>query len=60
MNKAELDEMTASKQAKKAGFTSLKQVQEISGESQQTLGNWFKNYPLRFEIILLGCKAKLV
>lgn len=50
--------MTASQAAKAAGFINLKQVQEISGESQQTLDNWFKKQPLRFELILLGCKVK--
>ena len=51
--------MTASQAAKAAGFINLEQVQEISGESQQTLGNWFRRQPLRFELILLGCKSKL-
>ena len=50
---------TASQAAKAAGFINLKQVQEISGESQQTLDNWFKKQPLRFEVVLLGCAAKL-
>ena len=50
---------TASKQAKELGFKSLTQVQEIGGESQQTLGNWFKKQPLKFEIHLLGCMVKL-
>ena len=60
--------MTASKAAKSAGedakrrgFKSLKQVQGIGGESQQTLGNWFKNekHPERFDIHLLGCAVKI-
>lgn len=51
--------MTASQAAKAAGFINLKQVQEVSGESQQTLDNWFKKQPLRFEIVLLGCAVKL-
>jgi len=50
---------TASQAAKVAGFKNLKQVQNISGECQQTLDNWFKKQPLRFEIILLGCAAKI-
>jgi alkyl hydroperoxide reductase subunit AhpF len=52
---------TASKAAKEAGFTNLKQVQEIGGESQQTLGNWFKSekHPERFDIHLLGCAVKI-
>jgi|TARA_R110000764_G_scaffold225876_1_gene315553 hypothetical protein len=51
--------MSASKKAKKYGFKNLTQVQAISGESQQTLGNWYRFKPLRFEIVLLGCAAKL-
>ena len=51
--------LSASQAAKAAGFINLKQVQEISGECQQTLDNWFKRQPLRFELILLGCKLKL-
>ena len=61
--------MTASKAAKAAGFTNLKQVQEIGGESQQTLGNWFdskstskkrrEQYRKRFDIHLLGCAVKI-
>lgn len=47
--------MTASQQAKKAGFKSLKQVAEISGKSRQNLDNWHKNQPKLFEIILIGC-----
>ena len=54
-----MNNKTASQAAKAAGFINLKKVQEISGESQQTLGNWFKKQPLRFEIILLGCKCKI-
>ena len=60
---------TASQAVKAAGFKNLKQVTEllgespegkILGESRQTLGNWFKNEPLRFELYLLGCAAKFL
>lgn len=50
---------SAGEDAKRRGFKSLKQVQGIGGESQQTLGNWFKNQPLRFDIHLLGCAVKI-
>jgi len=51
--------MTASKKAKELGFKNLAQVQELSGQSQQNLDNWFKKKPLLFEVVLLGCLAKL-
>jgi len=51
--------MTASQKAKELGFKSLTQVQELSGQSQQTLDNWFKKKPILFEVVLLGCLAKL-
>lgn len=52
--------MSAADKANKAGFINgLKDVINISGESRQTLQNWEKNQPLRFDLILLGCKAKL-
>lgn len=51
--------MTASKQAKELGLKSLTQVSELTGQSLQTLTNWFKDKPELFEIVLLGCKEKL-
>jgi hypothetical protein len=51
--------MSASKKAKELGFKNLAQVQELSGQSQQTLDNWFKKKPLLFEVVLFGCLAKL-
>ena len=51
--------MTASKKAKELGFKNLAQVQELSGQSQQNLDNWLKKKPLLFEVVLLGCLAKL-
>ena len=37
-----------------AGLPSLKALSRITGESSQTLINWHKRYPWRFEIILQG------
>jgi len=48
--------MTASKQAKEAGLKSLLQVAELTGQSTQTLNNWFNHKPELFGIVLLGCK----
>tara|TARA_R110002020_G_scaffold100611_1_gene237702 strand:- start:153 stop:317 length:165 start_codon:yes stop_codon:yes gene_type:complete len=50
--------MTASKQAKELGLKSLTQVSDMTGQSAQTLTNWFYNKPYLFEIVLLGCKAQ--
>jgi hypothetical protein len=51
--------MTASKQAKALGLKSLTQVSELTGQSLQTLTNWFNDKPELFEVVLLGCAAKL-
>lgn len=51
--------MTPSKQAKELGLKSLTQVSELTGKSLQTLTNWFNEQPELFEVVLLGCKAKL-
>ena len=51
--------MTASKQAKELGLKSLTQVSELTGQSLQTLTNWFNDKPELFEVVLLGCAAKL-
>ena len=39
---------------KLSGLKSLSELAEISGESVQTLNNWFKNQPRRFELVLKG------
>ena len=49
--------MTASKQAKELGLKSLTQVGELTGQSLQTLTNWFNDKPLLFNVVLLGCVA---
>jgi len=49
---------TASKAAKEAGLKNLSQVSEMTGQSLQTLTNWFKNKPELFEVVLIGCKSK--
>ena len=50
--------MKPSEKAKSAGLKSLAELAMISGESTQTLNNWFNNYPLRFELILKGAVIK--
>jgi hypothetical protein len=49
---------TPSQAAKQAGLKSLKQVQDMTGQSAQTLGNWFRDKPELFYIVLAGCKTK--
>ena len=47
--------MTASKQAKELGLKSLTQVSELTGQSLQTLTNWFNHKPELFNVVLIGC-----
>lgn len=49
--------MTPSQQAKAAGLKSLAVVADMTGQSIQTLGNWAKNKPELFAVVLAGCKA---
>ena len=51
--------MTPSKKAKELGLKSLTQVSKLTGQSLQTLTNWFNDKPELFEVVLLGCAAKL-
>jgi hypothetical protein len=51
--------MTPSQQAKDAGLKSLLQVQQLTGQSAQTLTNWHRDKPELFKIVLLGCVASL-
>jgi hypothetical protein len=46
---------TPSKQAKELGLKSLTQVSELTGQSLQTLTNWFYDKPELFNIVLIGC-----
>ena len=41
--------MTASQRAKQIGCNSLTHVAEVTGQSLQTLGNWYKNKRAVFE-----------
>ena len=50
--------MTASEAAKAANLKSLKQVSELTGQSPQTLTNWFNHKPELYKIVLLGCLHK--
>ena len=50
--------MTASKRAKELGLKSLKQAIDL-GWPRSTLNDMHKNRPDRFEIVILGVKAKL-
>lgn len=47
--------LTPSQQAKAAGLKNLRQVQQLTGQSAQTLGNWAKHKPELFRIVLIGC-----
>jgi len=52
--------MTPSQQAKAAGLKSLRQVAQITKQSEQTLANWHKNKPELFAIVVLGCAERVL
>lgn len=43
---------TASEMAKRLGLSSLKQAVDLSGESRQTLNNWFNHKPFLFKSVI--------
>ena len=47
--------MTPSEQCKQAGLKSLAEAVRISGVSEQTLINWYKNKPKLFAVVIAGC-----
>ena len=47
--------MTASQTAKKTGLSSLAEVSEMTGQSVQTLNNWFNDKPDLFQVVIVGC-----
>lgn len=49
--------MTPSKAAKAAGLKSLREVQDLTRQSAQTLTNWHKNKPELFRVVIAGCAA---
>lgn len=51
--------MSASETVKNHGLKNLKQVAEATKQSTQTLGNWHKNKPELFEIVVLGTVEKM-
>lgn len=46
--------MKPSEVCKSAGLKSLAELSEFSGESVQTLNNWYKSKPRLFELVLKG------
>ena len=49
--------LTDVRQAKAAGLKNLAQVQELTGQSGQTLTNWCRDKPKLFKVVLAGCVA---
>jgi len=49
-----------SERCKELGLNGLTQMSEMTSQSVQTLNNWFKHKRELFEIVLLGCKLKLL
>jgi len=48
---------TAGKTAKYHGLNGLKEMTERTGQSVETLRNWFLKKPLLFQVVLAGCLA---
>ena len=46
--------MKPSEKVKLVGLKSFAELSEVSGESVQTLNNWYKNKPRLFELVLIG------
>ena len=46
---------TAGKTAKYHGLNGLKEITELTGQSVETLRNWFLKKPLLFHVVLVGC-----
>lgn len=49
--------MKPSEKVKSAGLSSLAEVSRMTGQSVQTLGNWYKDKPDLFDVVLSGCLA---
>jgi len=49
---------TASRKAKDYGLKNLNEMVAMTGESRQSLVNWFNLRPQRFELLLIGCIVK--
>lgn len=52
-------EVTPAKKIKSYGLQGLTQVCTLTGQSPQTISNWHYSKPELFEVVLLGCVAKL-
>jgi len=49
--------MSASDSAKVAGLKNLATVIEMTGQSRQTLQNWYRDKPDLFRVVIAGCVA---
>jgi hypothetical protein len=50
---------TASQVCRRNGLKGLNQVSEITGQSPQTLINWYNNKRSLFDIVILGCLTQV-
>lgn len=53
------EKITASDYVKSKGIKSLKVVSELTGQSTQTLNNWFNSKPKLFNIVVSGVVSEL-
>jgi len=54
-----MQEITASQTIKRSGLKSLKEVSELTGQSPQTLINWYKHKRALFDIVIKGCVIEI-
>ena len=50
---------TASQVCRRNGLKGLNQLSEITGQSPQTLINWYNNKRSLFDIVILGCLTQV-
>lgn len=51
--------MTPSEQCKAAGLNSLAELVRLTGESKESLINWHRDRPRRFELMLKGVISEI-
>lgn len=52
-----MTDQTPSQYLKENGIKGIKELSEISQVSRQTLGNWYREKPELFRLLMMGAKA---
>ena len=53
-----MQKLQAHQLVKRHGLSSLRRLSELAGVSRNTLGNWYRNKPELFEVVILGALRK--